>query len=270
MPGLQQLDYHELSHALAFECTTITVWGELGRRGSTAPQIIMATWFLLHNIVYISLVFYSTLTIEREIGPSFWQITGMGETFPMFCLFVIGMGILSYGLAAYQIFPGREEDQLTENNDEEAEVEEVQAAPFTQELENVASGSGMNAISSNTMGPQVLAVPGSMDMNISESDLMKFISERMQDFESSHSLDTEPPANVDIVEATLSCNVCEHRCKTDKILSRHINTKHKGCRECSICEIMFSSEDSLNARNTGMHTDGELYDAIVRTLEQID
>ncbi len=92
----------------------------------------------------------------------------------------------------------------------------------------------------------------------------------MQDFESSHSLDTEPPANGNIAEATVSCNVCGYRCKTDKILSKHINTKHKGHRECSICEIMFSSEDNLNAHNTGMHTDGELYDAIVRILEKID
>ena len=75
--------------------------------------MIMATWFLLHNIVYISLVLNSTLTMEGKIGPSFWQITGKGETFPMFCLFVMGIGILSYGLAAYQIFPRLEEDKLT-------------------------------------------------------------------------------------------------------------------------------------------------------------
>ena len=151
----------------------------------------------------------------------------------MFCLFVIGMGILSYGLAAYQIFPGLKEDKLTENcneeavveeeqasstnqetenNNEEAEVEEVQAATTNQEQESGASGSGMNAISSNTMGPQVLASPQSMDMNISECDSMKFNFNRMQDFDpepvepgaasSNHKLEADEK-----VKATVTMNV---------------------------------------------------------------
>ena len=115
----------------------------------------------------------------------------------------MGIGILSYGLTAYQIFPGLEEDRLTESSNEEAVVEEVQASPTNQEPENDTNVSGVDAGSSNTRGPRVLISPGSMDMNISESDSMKFISERMQDFESSHSLDKEPPANVDMVETTL-------------------------------------------------------------------
>ena len=62
LPVLQQLDYKELSHALGSEFTVISIWGRLGRRGSRPPQMVMATWFLLHNLVYISLVLESTFT----------------------------------------------------------------------------------------------------------------------------------------------------------------------------------------------------------------
>ena len=62
LPELQQMDFSELGHAVGSEFTGMTIWGKLGRRGSRAPQIIMSTWFLLHNLVHISLVFESTFT----------------------------------------------------------------------------------------------------------------------------------------------------------------------------------------------------------------
>ena len=62
LPQLQQLDYKELSHALGSKFTVISIWGKLGRRGSRPSQMVMATCFLLHNLVYISLVLKSTFT----------------------------------------------------------------------------------------------------------------------------------------------------------------------------------------------------------------
>ena len=63
LPGLQQLDYMDLCHAVVSEQFSVTsMWGGLGRRGSRAPQMILATWFLLHNLVYISLILESTFT----------------------------------------------------------------------------------------------------------------------------------------------------------------------------------------------------------------
>ena len=67
LPGLQQVDYIELGHAVGSEFTVISVWGGLGRRASRAPQMVMATWFLLHNLVYMSLVLDSTFTQVSKV-----------------------------------------------------------------------------------------------------------------------------------------------------------------------------------------------------------
>ena len=78
LPGLQQLDYIELGHGVGSESTGISVWGGLGRRGSRAPQMVMATWFLLHNLVYMSIVLESTFTQVGIVGLVFWAAESMG------------------------------------------------------------------------------------------------------------------------------------------------------------------------------------------------
>ena len=87
----------------------------------------------------------------------------------------------------------------------------------------------MNAISSNTMGPQVLASPRSMDMNISKCDSMKYNFKRIQDFDpdpvdpvaanvvniveptelaKESSIYTKPPAKYGNVETRMASDVC--------------------------------------------------------------
>ena len=78
LPGLQQLDYIELGHGVGSESTGISVWGGLGRRGSRAPQMVMATWFLLHNIVYISLVLKCTFTQVSKVELVVWYVKLVG------------------------------------------------------------------------------------------------------------------------------------------------------------------------------------------------
>ena len=154
----------------------------------------------------------------------------------------------------------------------------VKASSTNQELYNDTNVSGVNAISSHTMGPRVSISPGNIDMNITKSDSIKLVSNIMQGF---YPKSVEPVAwsckhtseleeNVDMVETMLSYDVSVYKCKTYKTLNKHIKTQHKGHRECSICEITFNSEDNLNAQNTGMLTDGELREAIDRILEPID
>ena len=95
LPSLQQLNIWELANVLLSECTTISVWGGLGRRASRLPQVIMATWFLLHNIIYISLVLSSTSTQEEEVGHTLWQV-GKVENFPAFCVTLVFLAVLSF------------------------------------------------------------------------------------------------------------------------------------------------------------------------------
>ena len=74
LPQLQELDLVELGHAVGSEGAGITMWGRLGRGACRLPQMTIATWFLLHNIFYISLVLRSTYI--EDTGPSLWQIIG--------------------------------------------------------------------------------------------------------------------------------------------------------------------------------------------------
>ena len=74
LPQLQELDLVELGHAVGSEGAGITMWGRLGRGACRLPQMTIATWFLLHNIIYISLVLHSTYT--EDTVPSLWQIIG--------------------------------------------------------------------------------------------------------------------------------------------------------------------------------------------------
>ena len=78
LPGLQQLDYMDLGHAVVSEFSVTSMWGGLGRRGSRAPQMVMATWFLLHNLVYMSIVLESTFTQVGIVGLVFWAAESMG------------------------------------------------------------------------------------------------------------------------------------------------------------------------------------------------
>ena len=101
---------------LLSECNTISVWGSLGRRGSRLPQMIINTWFLLHNLIYISLVLASTSTQDEEIG-TMGKVELVPEMFPYFCVALMVTGVLSYCLAVYQIFTGLEEDQVEDSSD---------------------------------------------------------------------------------------------------------------------------------------------------------
>ena len=145
LPSIQQLSVWEMADVLLSECNTISMWGGLGRRGSRLPQMIMNTWFLLHNLICISLVLASTSTQDEEIGP-IGKVDLFPEMFSSFCVALMVTGGLSYCLAVYQIFSGLEEDQEEDGSD--AGVEEDWQGLKTMEegthedSEAGASGSG--------------------------------------------------------------------------------------------------------------------------------
>ena len=95
---LRQLTIVELSLGLLNECTTVTVWGKLGREGSKGLQLAVATYHLLVNGSYLSWQMATATAIEQATG-----IPPYTKPFLMVCYVVLACGPISYLLVVYQL-----------------------------------------------------------------------------------------------------------------------------------------------------------------------
>ena len=55
MWDVQQLTAVELSYSLVGECSTITMWGKLGRKGSRLLQFIMNTYYFASRYIFCTI-----------------------------------------------------------------------------------------------------------------------------------------------------------------------------------------------------------------------
>ena len=96
---LRQLSTIEMGLGLMGECTTVTVWGRLGREGSKGLQLAMATYHLLWNLSYLSWQVETATSIEQTIGVNPYE-----EPFLVLYPVILTCGPISYLLAVYQFF----------------------------------------------------------------------------------------------------------------------------------------------------------------------
>ena len=96
---LRQLNTLEMVLGLMSECTTVTVWGRLGKEGSKGLQLAMATYHLLMNCSYLSWQMATATRIKEAIGVDPY-------TEPFFIIYQVALtcGPISYLLAIYQLF----------------------------------------------------------------------------------------------------------------------------------------------------------------------
>ena len=96
--NLRQLTIVELCLGLLNECTTLTVWGRLGREGSKGLQLAVATYHFLLNCSYLGWQMATANEVEQATGVSPY-------TKPFFVVFyvVLVCGPISYILAVYQL-----------------------------------------------------------------------------------------------------------------------------------------------------------------------
>ena len=95
---LRQLSTIELGLGLMGECTTVTVWGRLGREGSKGLQLAVATYHLLLNCSYLGWQMATASAIEQATG-----VNPYTEPFLMVCRAVLVCGPISYLLVVYQL-----------------------------------------------------------------------------------------------------------------------------------------------------------------------
>ena len=96
---LRQLSTIEMGLGLMGECTTVTVWGRLGREGSKGLQLAMATYHLLWSLSYLSWQVETATSIEQTIGVNPYE-----EPFLVLYPVILTCGPISYLLAVYQFF----------------------------------------------------------------------------------------------------------------------------------------------------------------------
>ena len=65
----------------------------------------------------------------------------------------------------------------------------------------------------------------------------------------------------------LSCDFCKYKCKDKIILTKHMDSKHDGYKECYMCESNFLSATSLKTHQDTVHTDDEMFAALERICE---
>ena len=58
-------------------------------------------------------------------------------------------------------------------------------------------------------------------------------------------------------EPWLHCDICMYKCKTEKTLYKHMNTKHKGYMSCDTCGTKFSSSKTLSTHTANAHKSKE-------------
>ena len=95
---LRQLNTAELGLGLLNECTTVTVWGRLGREGSKGIQLAVATYHLLINCSYLSWQMATATSVEQATG-----VNPYTRPFFMVSHIVLACGPISYLLAVYQL-----------------------------------------------------------------------------------------------------------------------------------------------------------------------
>ena len=95
---LRQLTIVELSLGLLNECTTVTVWGKLGREGSKGLLLASTTYHFLLNCSYLSWQMATANTIEQATG-----VNPYTKPFFTVCHLVLACGPISYLLAVYQL-----------------------------------------------------------------------------------------------------------------------------------------------------------------------
>ena len=95
---LRQLNTVELGLGLLNECTTVTVWGKLGREGSKGIQLSVATYHLLWNCSYLSWQMAAATSVEEATG-----VNPYTRPFFMLSRIVLACGPISYLLAVYQL-----------------------------------------------------------------------------------------------------------------------------------------------------------------------
>ena len=96
--NLRQLNIVELGLGLLNECTTLAVWGSLGREGSKGLQLGVATYHLLINCSYLSWQMAAATAIEQATG-----VNPYTRPFISVSNVVLACGPISYLLAVYQL-----------------------------------------------------------------------------------------------------------------------------------------------------------------------
>ena len=81
------------------ECTTVSVWGRLGKEGSKGLQLGMATYHLLWNCSYLSWQMATATTIQHAVG-----VNPYTRPFLTICPVFLTCGPISYLLAVYQLY----------------------------------------------------------------------------------------------------------------------------------------------------------------------
>ena len=84
-----------------------------------------------------------------------WQVLGKEETFPLFCVLNMVIGVLSYILAVYQIFLGLEEDKVVTGSSEEAGLEMESTTMAQEDLTAGVSRLGQCSSNNTTVWPEV-------------------------------------------------------------------------------------------------------------------
>ena len=62
----------------------------------------------------------------------------------------------------------------------------------------------------------------------------------------------------------LECDVCQYKCKNKNTLTKHLDLKHGGHKQCFICETRFSSDETLKK-----HEDDEMLDSLRRLCDSV-
>ena len=110
-----------LTTGAAGECTTITVWGSLGRKRSRGIQLGFATFHLLHNMAFLLWILYYCDHLDLEALVTWylpledglvWLRPGLHQQvhldlldlYTSYSSVVISAGLVSYACMMYQIF----------------------------------------------------------------------------------------------------------------------------------------------------------------------
>ena len=54
-------------------------------------------------------------------------------------------------------------------------------------------------------------------------------------------------------EGWIACNLCDYKCKKDKTMNKHTNSKHEGYKTCEVYERKFTSFESIQAHKESEH-----------------
>ena len=98
LSSLKQLNMLELCYGLLNECTTVSVWGSLGREGSRGLQLGIASYHLLLNCSYLSWQLAEADKMEKAT-----TVNPYSRPFLIVCNGALVCGPVSFVLALYQL-----------------------------------------------------------------------------------------------------------------------------------------------------------------------